>query len=133
MSFKVEHHEQFRDQIMRGLIVAMAIVFAGIAVPAASAGPTSAAGSLFGKISDGAVVKVGERRRSRRAKARGRGYSRGVGGYSYSYAESLLSFDNTRILRDRDAEFDRQGGPFDHGFFFDSGAQIRGGESPYLN
>jgi hypothetical protein len=85
----------------------------------------------LGKISNGAVVKVGER--SRGTRARVRGFSRGVGGYSYSYAESLLSFDNTRILRDRDADFDRQGGPFDHGFFFDSGAQIRGGESPYLN
>lgn len=133
MALKVEHHEQFRDHIMRGLFVAMAIVLAGATVQPAAAGPASAAGSLFGKISDRAVVKVGERRRSRRTRARVRGFSRGVGGYSYSYADSLLSFDNTRILRDRDAYFDRQGGPFDHGFFFDSGAHFRGGESPYLN
>jgi hypothetical protein len=24
-------------------------------------------------------------------------------------------------------------GPFDHGFFFDSGIEPRGGDSPYLN
>ena len=118
---------------MRGLFVAMAIVLAGATVQPAAAGPVSAADSLFGKISNRAVVKVGERRRSSRTRARVRGFSGGVGGYSYSYAESLLSFDNTRILRDRDAYFDRQGGPFDHGFFFDSGVHFRGGESPYLN
>ncbi len=133
MTLKAEQREQFRDHIMRGLIVAMAIILAGATVQPAAAGPVSAVGSLFGKSLDSAVIYVGERRRSRGSRARVRGSSRGVGGYSYSYAESLLSFDNTRILRDRDADFDRQGGPFDHGFFFDSGAQIRGGESPYLN
>lgn len=118
---------------MRGRFVAIAIAFAGAAISPAPAKAISAVGNNVGAVSESVVVKVGERRRTRRKSAQVRGYSRGVGGYSYSYADSLLSYDNTRILRDRDAEFDRQGGPFDHGFFFDSGAQVRGGESPYLN
>ena len=110
---------------------AAVIVYAGLSATSVSA--AGAAGSFVGTLSGKSIVhQVGERR-SRKKSGRVRGYSRGVGGYSYSYADSLLSFDNTKILRDRDAYFDRQAGPFDHGFFFDSGAQARGGDSPYLN
>ncbi len=62
------------------------------------------------------------------------------GGYSYSapdtintYGDSRGRFGRTEAFRD--PGFDRQTnfGPFDNGFFFDSGVGPRGGNSPYLN
>ena len=63
------------------------------------------------------------------------------GGYSYKYAETINTYGNARsrygsVNSYRDAGTDRQspGGPFDHGFFFDSGVgSWYGGQSPYLH
>lgn len=62
------------------------------------------------------------------------------GGYSYSFAESINTYGDTGSrypsnLKFRDPSFDRQtdGGPFDNGFFFDSGIRPHGGDSPYMN
>lgn len=62
------------------------------------------------------------------------------GGYSYQYADSINTYGNTRTLSGgadvfRDPSLDRQtiSGPFDHGFFFDSGIGFRGGDSPYMH
>jgi hypothetical protein len=51
---------------------------------------------------------------------------RRIGFYSYSYRDV--------IGRYRDPYLDRQtqAGPFDYGFFFDSGITPRGGDSPYM-
>ena len=69
-----------------------------------------------------------------------RGYSERRGGYSYSYADSLDTYGSSRTVYGgsrfyRDAYLDRQtrSGPFDHGFFFDSGIAPRGGDSPYMH
>jgi len=69
-----------------------------------------------------------------------RGYVSRRGGYSYSAADSINTYGDSRSLYGgtmmfRDWRFDRQSisGPFDHGFFFDSGVRPRGGDSPYLN
>jgi hypothetical protein len=69
-----------------------------------------------------------------------RGYITRRGGYSYTYADSINTYGNSRTLYGgtwfyRDPMLDRQtsSGPFDHGFFFDSGVTPRGGESPYMN
>ena len=78
--------------------------------------------------------------RHRGAKPQVRGYVARRGGYSYTYADSLNTYGNPRTLYGgsylyRDPMMDRQtnSGPFDHGFFFDSGMGPRGGVSPYMN
>lgn len=62
------------------------------------------------------------------------------GGYSYSQADTINTYGDTRgrygrTEAFRDPNIDRQTnfGPFDNGFFFDSGVGARGGNSPYLN
>jgi len=65
-----------------------------------------------------------------------RGYvlERRVGGYSYGQEEIINTYGG--LGRNLFGPFsDRQtpGGPFDSGFFFDSGVAPRGGESPYLH
>lgn len=73
-------------------------------------------------------------------KQRARGQSSEHGGYSYSYADSINTYGDSRsnyggASAYRDPNLDRQttAGPFDHGFFFDSGIGQRGGDSPYMN
>lgn len=72
--------------------------------------------------------------------AKVKGYSERRGGYSYSYSDSINTYGDGRsnyggASAYRDPMLDRQtnAGPFDHGFFFDSGIGPRGGDSPYMN
>ena len=70
-----------------------------------------------------------------------RGFAqRRVGGYSFYAEDTVNTYGNARSqfggansyrdsLQDRQTRF----GPFDHGFFFDSGVSPRGGYSPYHN
>jgi hypothetical protein len=65
---------------------------------------------------------------------------RRVGFYSYSYRDVINTYGMSRarygmVNSYRDPFVDRQtvNGPFDHGFFFDSGMAPRGGDSPYLH
>jgi hypothetical protein len=69
-----------------------------------------------------------------------RGYVARRGGYSYTVFDTINTYGNARsrygsINSYRDPFSDRQttSGPFDHGFFFDSGMAPRGGDSPYMN
>lgn len=69
-----------------------------------------------------------------------RGFVARRGGYSYSAADVINTYGNSRSLYGgsnvyRDGMLDRQTpfGPFDHGFFFDSGIGPRGGNTPYQN
>lgn len=69
-----------------------------------------------------------------------RGYRRRVGGYSYSAADTINTYRDSRTLNGgansyRFEMYTRQtpSGPFDHGFFFDSGVGMNGGHSPYMN
>jgi hypothetical protein len=62
------------------------------------------------------------------------------GGYSYSpedtvntYGDSRTKYGGATSLRDPMLDRQTEGGPFDHGFFFDSGVAPRGGNSPYMN
>lgn len=62
------------------------------------------------------------------------------GGYSYSQSDSINTYGDNRgrfgsanSLRDPNIDRQTNAGPFDHGFFFDSGVGPRGGNSPYLN
>lgn len=78
-------------------------------------------------------------RHHRKRATRVRGYlARRVGGYSYAPEDVINTYGNSRTLFGttnsyRDTFSDRQtpSGPFDHGFFFDSGMGPRGGDSPY--
>lgn len=69
-----------------------------------------------------------------------RGYVSRRGGYSYSYEDSINTYGDSRgqygsarSFRDPSLDRQSQGGPFDHGFFFDSGIAPRGGDSPYMH
>ncbi len=69
-----------------------------------------------------------------------KGYTARRGGYSYSYDDTINTYGDSRSTYGatqsfRDPMLDRQtnAGPFDHGFFFDSGNAPRGGNSPYMN
>jgi len=69
-----------------------------------------------------------------------RGYVARRGGYSYSASDVINTYGLTRSIYGgansfRDPMLDRQtpSGPFDHGFFFDSGVGPRGGNAPYPN
>ena len=62
------------------------------------------------------------------------------GGYSYSYTDSINTYGNSRtnngaadVYRDPNLDKQTNAGPFDHGFFFDSGLGSHGGDSPYMN
>lgn len=76
-----------------------------------------------------------------RGGAQVKGYSERRGGYSYNYADSVNTYGDNRSLYGgasayRDPSLDKQtnAGPFDHGFFFDSGVSgPHGGDSPYMN
>ena len=69
-----------------------------------------------------------------------KGYTERRGGYSYNQADSINTYGDSRTKFGgatslRDPELDKQttAGPFDHGFFFDSGTGARGGDAPYMN
>ena len=112
---------------MRRLIATLSLI------GAAALGLSTAAEAGCRKV-DGITYCQKSHHRGTRVK----GYVRGVGGYSYSYAESVNTYGDSgsrypSTLNFRDRGWDRQGGPFDSGFFFDSGIGPRGGESPYMN
>lgn len=52
------------------------------------------------------------------------------GGYSYGESDSYTAGEMRRFF---DPPRQSPGGPFDNDFFFDSGIQPRGGNSPYMN
>lgn len=83
---------------------------------------------------------AGDREKVSKSKPQVRGYASRRGGYSYSYGDTINTYGDSRSLYGatqsfRDPMLDRQtnAGPFDHGFFFESGTAPRGGNSPYMN
>ena len=82
----------------------------------------------------------GRRYHAYKPRAQVRGYVARRGGYSYYVDDSTNTYGDSRNLFGsaqslRHWSYDRQttAGPFDHGFFFDSGVAPRGGDSPYLH
>src|SRR5262245_2715705 len=68
-----------------------------------------------------------------------RGYRR-IGFYSYSYRDVINTYGmayaprgSLTTFRDPYADQQTPSGPFDHGFFFDSGIRPRAGNAPYLH
>ncbi|MGI9406529.1 MAG: hypothetical protein ACR2O4_09170 [Hyphomicrobiaceae bacterium] len=78
----------------------------------------------------GSAISKSRKAKASRATPQVRGSSQGVGGYSYSYEDSIIDFRDRSVFLD--PSIDNQSGPFDSGFFFDSGVE-RQNESPYLN
>ncbi len=66
-----------------------------------------------------------------------RGFLLRRGGYSYAAPDSINTYGDSRAIYGGGNTYfynqQSQGGPFDSGFFFDSGINPRGGNSPYLN
>jgi len=69
-----------------------------------------------------------------------RGYTARRGGYSYIWSDTINTYGNSRTLfgsanvyRDPGADRQSPGGPFDHGFFFDSAMGRWGGQAPYFH
>jgi hypothetical protein len=67
-----------------------------------------------------------------------RGFVQRRGGYSYTAADVMNTYGNSRSVygstntyRNHYLDLQSRSGPFDHGFFFDSGISPRGGNAPY--
>ena len=93
---------------------------------------------LFGALAGSA--EAGAKRNGYRNGPQVKGFVQRRGGYSYSFLDSINTYGDSRSLFGgasvyRDPNLDRQtvAGPFDHGFFFDSGMGSHGGDSPYMN
>lgn len=98
------------------------LIISGLAIAAAA--PASA-GHRHGIYHGGPKVK---------------GFVARRGGYSYTYADSVNTYGDSRsnyggasVYRDPNLDRQTNAGPFDHGFFFDSGMGLHGGDSPYMN
>lgn len=82
---------------------------------------------------------AGETDNSSQGAADAKGKAERRGGYSYTYGDSTNTNGDGRSLNGgaayRDPMLNKQtvAGPFDHGFFFESGVGARGGDSPYMN
>lgn len=117
-----------RTLLMAALAAAATIVFA---VPSTEAGQRRVATS---------GDATHPQSRSYRSGPRVKGFVARRGGYSYSAPDTINTYGDARTKYGgassyRDPFLDRQtnAGPFDHGFFFDSGIAPRGGDSPYMN
>ncbi len=117
---------------MRTLIFALAI--AGLS--ASMLAQPVAAGDRGYHSKNGAHSKSRYYRKGPRVK----GYSRRVGGYSYNaedtintYGDARSNYGSASVYRDQNLDRQTVAGPFDHGFFFDSGIAPHGGDSPYMN
>jgi hypothetical protein len=113
--------------MMRVMIMGLAIgLTAALTMPSPADADGKRQYSSSGKASKGPAV---------------RGYVvRQGGGYSYIAEDVINTYGNSRTRYGsnnfyRDPMLDRQSqfGPFDNGFFFDSGITARGGDSPYQN
>lgn len=120
---------------LSGLALIAAVALVGLA-------PAGAAAESTRSRSDDHAKSGGAHRASSyyRRGPKVRGYVQRRGGYSYSAADVVNTYGNNRSLFGgansyRDSMLDRQTsfGPFDHGFFFDSGVTLRGGNTPYPN
>lgn len=119
----------------------IALVAAAALMAVAWAPTTAVAGGAYKRKS--ASSSGGAHRASRyyRRKPQVRGYrSPRRGGYSYSAADTINTYGDSRTLFGgaNSYRFDlytrqSRSGPFDHGFFFDSGFGLHGGNSPYMN
>lgn len=88
----------------------------------------------------GGYRERGKYGKSARPGTRVKGYVARRGGYSYEESDVVNTYGDSRgrygaatSLRDPNLGRQTEAGPFDHGFFFDSGIGLHGGDSPYMN
>ena len=125
----------------RGLWMGLAL--AATTMVGAVAGLTSAAGAAMSAarapavtVGDHAVVQVAQKR-----KPQVRGFVRRGGYYSYKPEDSINTYGNSRtnygsanVYRNPTLDQQTRFGPFDHGFFYDSGITTPyGGNSTYMH
>jgi hypothetical protein len=119
-------------------------LWTGLAVAALAAfGLTSEAGATMGMARGPAATGAGQSivTVAHRRKPQVRGFVRRGGYYSYHAEDSINTYGNSRTLYGsadvyRNPTLDQQTrlGPFDHGFFYDSGISTPyGGSSPYMH
>ncbi len=120
-----------------GTIVARVAVASAVAVLALMPASNAEAGS---RAKSEQAQSGAHKKSSYYRGTRVRGYVQRRGGYSYSKQDTMNTYGDGRnrygsSISLRDPMLDRQtsAGPFDHGFFFDSGIAPRGGDSPYMN
>lgn len=122
----------------------MALVLAGVVVglPSASEAGSRSKPAPVVVIEDGVEHPASPVYRRQGTRVRGFLARRGgyFGGYSYTvsdifntYGDSRTKFGSTSSYRDPMVDRQTMSGPFDHGFFFESGIAPRGGNSPYPN
>lgn len=120
----------------RSLLAVSAVLALGLA-----AGLTPASGEQRKQAPDPAAGAGGHpaSRYYRRA-PQVRGFVQRRGGYSYTASDiantagdSRFLFGPTNTYRNQYLDRQSRSGPFDHGFFWDSGVSPRGGNSPYPN
>jgi len=113
-----------RSLVFAGLVSAVALL---VLVGADVAGMDTIAGA---KADDSSDQSKAPRKARRHARAQPRGYTLSQGA---TPAEIARYFQLYGGYIDPSINKQSQGGPFDSGFFFDSGINRNGGDSPYLN
>lgn len=128
--------------MFRSTVLLAAAAFVGgtlmaVATPAEAGGRYYREGAVVGQHAKSKYYR--HRRSAKRRGTRVYGWRNG-GGYSYNYFDIINTYGDTRnkyggsgSFRGPDYERQSSGGPFDSGFFFDSGMGPRGGDSPYIN
>ena len=119
-----------------GLALALGALALAASTPAITAERAPKAAVTAGSFQPSGAYRSSYRKRAPVARYHA---GRRVGFYSYSYRDVINTYGMSRSLYGsintyRDPYVDRQtpAGPFDHGFFFDSGIAPRGGDSPYI-
>jgi hypothetical protein len=119
----------------RLIILAAALALGALAVSM----PADAADWRSATAEAGAQLHLASSSSDRRG-PKVRSYAARRGGYSYraedtinTYGDSRTRYGSTNSYRFWGTDRQSSSGPFDHGFFFDSGIGPRGGDSPYMN
>lgn len=128
---------------MKRAMLAAAALVAALVGPAGTASAQDAPRKDVRAVGEhrmtGGYYGYGRRYKAYKPRAQVRGFLARRGGYSYYIEDTTNTYGDARNVYGsaqvfRHWSFDRQtnAGPFDHGFFFDSGIAPRGGDSPYL-
>ena len=118
---------------------ALALALGALALMPTAAGAAERSARAAVVQSIGSAQQTSARTYRRRAMHAPRFAGRRVGFYSYSYRDVINTYGMSRSVyggmntyRDPSVDLQTPAGPFDHGFFFNSGILPRGGNSPYL-
>ena len=125
--------------LQMGIVVAAMAVLGVVSEASAGIGMAGVAGVANAEASriEAAPVKVAQRSR----KPQVRGFVRRGGYYSYhpedsinTYGDSRTRYGSASFYRNQTLDSQTRFGPFDHGFFYDSGITTPyGGNSPYMH